>query len=184
MKIVRELKPEDTVAFNLLAVKRSGTYRRAIRNNRILVIALFALFAIIFSGCFIISLPHVPPWIGVVISLFSFAVAVIVSEGVNSIVIRRRLRKMALESLTPQILAPSTYNFTPEGFTWENPYARGESTWKTVDEVVETEDCLYLFEGKLTAHIFPKRDFESPERIQDFLGLAHRCLSVTHAQNP
>jgi hypothetical protein len=181
MKIVRELTPEDMVAFNLLAVERSGTYRRAIRNNRIFGIAL--LF-IIFSGCFIISLQYVPPWIGVAISLFSFSVAVVFSESVNSIVIRRRLRKMALESLTPQILAPCTYNFTPEGFTWENPYARGESTWKTVDEVVETEDCLYLFEGKLTAHIFPKRGFESPERIQEFLGLAHRCLSVTHAPNP
>lgn len=176
VEVTRDLVPEDRIAFNVLALEKSSTYRRAIRNNRIMGIVFLGA---IFGGCFSLSLPYVPPWFAAATSLFAFGVAVVVSEGLNATVRKRRLRKVALESLTPQILARSTYNFTPEGFTWESPYGRGESTWKVVDDVVETDDCLYLFEGTQKAHIFPKRSFESPGQIHDFLQLAHRYVSVS-----
>jgi hypothetical protein len=172
MEISFVLNAEDLVAFQKHFVCHRPEGRR-IRIQRWLVIVGFSLLLI-----FLVVLSHAvtqeqdqPHWrFGtVLIPGVGFLIFAALFRGrVQAWEIRRNAQK----GLYGKVLGTHHVTLTPEAFVARTETSTNSSQWSGIEEIASTPTHAFIYTGPATAHIVPRRAFESDQTFRNFVETA------------
>ncbi|MCC6144246.1 MAG: YcxB family protein [Candidatus Hydrogenedentes bacterium] len=86
----------------------------------------------------------------------------------------RLIRPMLLRSLSntgrfKEMLGATAMSFDARRISVENPHGRGRTEWRSIQQIAETKDHVFLVFGPMQAFVLPKRAFPSPEEADAFV---------------
>lgn len=76
------------------------------------------------------------------------------------------LKKLARES--KGILGDQKLEITEQEIRWSNDMIAGTTKWKGLESFSETKQYFYIFINKASAHVIPKRSFETEDEAAHF----------------
>jgi hypothetical protein len=68
-------------------------------------------------------------------------------------------------------------DFSPDGIFSKSPVGEGKINWASIDKVIPSEKCFYLYTSSLNALVVPKSCFRSENEQKDFLEYVNSHLS-------
>ncbi|WP_339303380.1 YcxB family protein [Paenibacillus sp. FSL R5-0519] len=83
----------------------------------------------------------------------------IFANGMTYIRTKRKIKKLARES--KGILGGHQLEITEQEIRWSNDMTSGVTQWKGLESFNETKQYFFIFINKASAHVIPKRSFET-----------------------
>jgi hypothetical protein len=144
------LEVEDWLAFNQYHAQNFA----AIRRNRKILQIVFALIFILLSGLYLLSgsLFMAAFW-GVMAVLWLFGLQKFVDWSM-----KKRLLK-ALAGGKNSWLGLYEASITPEAFFSKSRTGEGKYYWQAMEQIVSTDDYIFIYVTPLSAVIIPKRTY-------------------------
>jgi hypothetical protein len=99
----------------------------------------------------------------------SIIIALISSAFANTMTYvrtKRKIKKLARES--KGILGDQKLEITEQEIRWSNDMTAGTTQWKGLESFSETKQYFYIFINKASAHVIPKRSFETEDEAAHF----------------
>jgi len=92
--------------------------------------------------------------------------AIFYPKHVKKLVVKR-ISKLLNEGSTNGILGKHTFTINKDGMVYATEY--NESKCSLIEQIVETDQHIFIYISSLVAYIIPKRIFKNAEEKSDFL---------------
>jgi hypothetical protein len=174
MQVRYETTEASLVAFNAFHSRHSPSIRRMVLLGQyglpvFLVVICWPTFAAssIYLGLLCLS-PFILAWIMIYPKWWRYEQ-------------RRRISKMVKEGGPSKMFVWHTITLDQNGISEKTTTEDNFVHWSGVERFAEDDEYLYIYISALTAHVIPKRAFESKELLGQFVGEAKAHLSSAAA---
>ena len=71
----------------------------------------------------------------------------------------------------PQVSCEKKFVFTENDFEVSSPFVNATVKWEAFSKILELKDFLLIYDTSLTAHIIPRRSFDSEIDLENVINL-------------
>jgi hypothetical protein len=178
MEIEYDRTPDDLIAFNLYHLHNTPNLKRQIRTSMGLYVILIAsILLIIFAAGNKVLL----------CIFFTFSII----GGIGLFLSLPRYYDQQTVKLTKRLLAEGRNEglightkviLTPEAIVGQTSRGEEKLFWHSVNQVVETATCIYIYVSSMSAYIIPRRAFSSDEQRLNFISLVNQYYKDSTGQ--
>ena len=158
MKLDYELTKQDYIAYNLFHMTYSKTARRLLRMQRYLIPVIFLLLPF-----FIARVSDIPLWYWMITFLITSIVWIFLFP--------KRMQKNIAGRVSKGLLGKRSLSLTEEGILEISESRESKSKWDAVENLVETQEYIFIYISSIMAYVIPSRAFTSEAERNEFIGI-------------
>ena len=175
MRVEFTYNQKDLIDVNMRILRRSKTVLRGRRQAAIFLIIFFWLAIYV---VFISWLGN--PYLAVMMLVVSTLTVIALHPISHKHALEKRLRSLCKESYGDRDSFQCEVELTPVEVRIRDENTQTVYEWKSIEEVVLTEDSVDLFTRAGGGVVVRNRAFESPAKRADFIALAQQYLAARH----
>ena len=170
MKIKYESTIDEAVVTQLRLIELSKTLRKIKWEGLFFIPIIFIAVYFIISGKMVEKLTC---------AVFASIIFIPIYIALYKLTIKKRIRKLLIESFGTDKPVPSEYEFVEDGLIFRKLGVDIKFEWNKVTEINEDEKMLEFIIGKKGLALIPKRIFENEQQKNEWLNYAKQKTNIS-----
>lgn len=164
MKIEFELFEKDYIAFNMNYLSTSPIIKRSIFIQQYIVSIIYLIAPFVIAKTTDTPLLH---WLPICIIIY--IVWVIFYSKYYKMRAKKHIEKLIKEGKNIGVLGQHSILLTKNGITAIKGSSKSKMNWRSIENISETEEHIYIYIGSIEAYMIPLRAFKNEEEKIAFI---------------